>query len=671
MSRIQTDNPESGVLMDEKIKLESLREEIRAHNRAYYEQDNPVISDFEYDALMRQLRALEQAHPEWDSDDSPTHTVGGAAAFSPVTHPVPMESLNDVFSPEELLAFDRRVREGVGDDVAYVLEPKVDGLSVALTYEAGRLVSAATRGDGVTGENVTHNVLTIEGLPTTLPNAPAHLIVRGEVYLARAAFEELNARRKTSGEPLFKNPRNAAAGSLRQLDARVTAERKLSLVLFNVQEMSGREAQTHAETLDMLAALGLPVLPYQVFSDLGQVIEAIAQMGERRGDFPFDMDGAVVKVNSLAQRRQLGRTARAPRWAAAFKYPPEKKKTGLVGIDIQVGRTGVLTPKAVLEPVTLAGTTVSYATLHNADYIAERDIRIGDTVWVQKAGEIIPEVLCVELSLRPDGTTPYLFPSVCPACGAPAVREDMEAAVRCTGAECPATLHRAIVHFASRDAMDIEGLGPATVAALIEAGLVKTVADLFELSEQDLLQLPGFQKRSSDNLTQNLRLTKTRDLSRLLFALGIRQAGQKAAVILARHFGSMDALMAATVEEMTGLFDIGGVIAQNVFDYFAQPSARHLIDQLKRHGVNMRFTGAPISDRYQGTTWVLTGTLSRHSRKQAQERIEALGGSVSGSVSKKTDYVVAGEEAGSKLVKAQALGVKILSEDEWEALMEG
>ncbi len=657
--------------MEEREELEALRQELVRANYEYYVQDAPTMSDYDYDHKLRRLEELEAAHPEWITPDSPTQRVGGQVSegFQEVRHRVPLESLQDVFSMEELAEFDQRVREAV-QDVAYTVEPKVDGLSVALEYENGLFVRGATRGDGLVGEDVTENLRTIRSIPLRLPETLPRLIVRGEVYMPRTVFAQLNEAREQNGEPLFANPRNAAAGSLRQLDPKIAAARRLDAVLFNVQYVEGRSFETHSESLDFLEQMRFRVIPRKVCASIKEAQEEVAAIGARKGDYPYDIDGAVVKVNSLSERTALGSTAKFPRWAAAFKYPPEQKEAQVLDIQVQVGRTGVLTPKASLSPVRLAGTTVTSASLHNQDYITEKDIRIGDTVLVQKAGEIIPEVVRVVKEKRLSDSVPYHLPDHCPVCGAPVARDVDGVAIRCTGAECPAQLLRNLTHFASRDAMDIEGLGPAVVEALVNAGLVKAPGDLYHLQAEKVAQLERMGKKSAENLLAAIERSKENDLSRLLFAFGIRQVGQKAAKVLAVRFGNLDALRAATVEELTAVDDIGEITARSLVDWLHSPQAEHLIATLKEAGVNMTSAVQIAGDKLAGRTFVLTGTLQRFSRSEAGERIEALGGKVSSSVSKKTSYVVAGEEAGSKLTKAQSLGIPVLTEEEFVTLLE-
>lgn len=657
--------------MNERQEMETLRAELERANYEYYVQDAPTMSDYDYDHKMRRLEELEAAHPDWKTPDSPTQRVGGAVAegFSEVVHQVPLESLQDVFSMEELSVFDQRVRE-TAERATYDVEPKVDGLSVALEYENGVFVRGATRGDGRVGEDVTENLRTIRSIPLRLPEALPRFIVRGEVFMPKSVFIRLNEERELNGQPLFANPRNAAAGSLRQLDPRVAAARHLDILVFNIQYAEGKTFSTHLETLEYLESQHFRVIPHTACSTIQQCSSRIQAIGDSREAFDFDIDGAVVKVNSLLDRQALGSTAKFPRWAAAYKYPPEQKPSTVVDIVVQVGRTGVLTPKAVIQPVRLAGTTVTNATLHNQDFIAEKDVRIGDTVLVQKAGEIIPEIVSVLKEKRPEGTVPYRLPDRCPVCGAPVVRDEDGAALRCTGAECPAQLQRHLVHFASRDAMDIEGLGPAAVKNLIDAGLLKTPGDLYSLKQEDLISLDRMGKKSAENLISAIEKSKQNDLSKLIFALGIRQVGQKAGQLLAQKFGSMDSLSSASEEELSAVPDIGPITAESITAWFSAPQSRHLIETLKEAGVNMESHAGPVGDTLSGLTFVLTGELSGMTRKAAGERIQALGGKVSGSVSKKTSYVVAGEAAGSKLRKAQELGIPILDEEAFIAMLE-
>ncbi len=656
--------------MDELSEIQSLRRELEQAGYEYYVLDKPTMSDYDYDHKLRRLEELEAAHPETVTPDSPTQRVGGKPleSFQQVVHQVPLESLQDVFDFDELRAFDQRVR-AVAPEAAYVVEPKVDGLSVALEYEDGLFVRGATRGDGQVGEDVTSNLKTVKSIPLRIPDAPVRLIVRGEVYMPKKVFHALNEERERRGEALFANPRNAAAGSLRQLDPKVAAARRLDIAVFNVQWAEGVTFQSHLETLDYMRAKGFKVIPHYSAADAEEAVARVSSIGEGREEFPFDIDGAVIKVNDLSQREQLGSTAKFPRWAAAYKYPPEVKPSRILDIVVQVGRTGVLTPKAVLEPVRLAGTTVTNATLHNQDFIAEKDVRIGDTVLVRKAGEIIPEVLSVVLEKRPEGAQPYLLPDRCPVCGAPVERDEDGAHIRCTGAECPAQLLRNLAHFASRDAMDIEGLGIAVVENLVGAGLVKTPGDLYFLKESDVAKLDRMGKKSAKNLIQAIERSKGQDLSRLIYAFGIRQVGQKAGKVLAAHFKTLDALQAATPEELTAVEDIGEITARSVTEWMASPQSQHLIGRLREAGVNMTAEEQGSDQRFAGMTFVLTGALERFTRDEAAAAIEARGGKVSGSVSKKTTYVVAGEAAGSKLRKAQELGIPVLSETEFEAML--
>ena len=652
--------------MNPKERVLQLTQILNDANYRYYVLDNPTMPDFEYDRLLRELEELEAAHPELVKPDSPTQRVGGEAVsgFEKYTHPVPLMSLQDVFSVEELNEFLEKTLTAE-PETAFSVEPKIDGLSVALEYVDGQFVRGATRGDGSVGEDVTTNLKTIRSIPMTLENAPPRLIVRGEVYMPKKSFEKLNARQEEEGKPLFANPRNAAAGSLRQLDPKVCAIRELDIYIFNIQLAEGMDFTTHGETLDYLNSLRFKVIPYRLLRDVGQVDEYVMAINENRGELPCDIDGAVIKVNDLAQRERMGATAKCPRWAVAYKYPPEIKETVVEDIVVQVGRTGVLTPKAVVKPVRLAGTTVTNATLHNQDFISERDIRIGDTVRIRKAGEIIPEILEVMKEKRPADAVAYLLPTACPVCGAKVERDEDGAFVRCTGIACPAQLSRNIAHFVSRDAMDIEGLGSSIVDTLIEKGLVKSPADIYYLSVDDMKSLWQKGSTAAKKLHESIQASREQDLSRLIYALGIRQVGAKTGKVLASHFGNLDALMNASAEELTQVSDVGEITARNISGWFAQPQSRNLIERLREAGVNFESKRAVTDARFAGKTFVLTGALSRFTREEATEKIELFGGKASGSVSKKTSFVVVGENAGSKERKARELGIPILSEEEF------
>lgn len=656
--------------MDYRGEIKELREKLNENARLYYTLDASTMSDYEYDRLYRRLQDLEAAHPEEITPDSPTQRVGDAVLndFAEVRHPVPLESLEDVFDGDEVKGFLSKVLETL-PRAEYSVEPKVDGLSVALEYRDGQFYQGATRGDGRVGEDVTGNLRTVRSIPKNLPEKLPRLIVRGEVYMARSVFERINEELELEGKPLLANPRNAAAGSLRQKDPKVCAKRQLDIAVFNLQLVEGRSFATHSETLDYLREQGFPVIPHTVLRDPEEILEQIQKLGDNRMDFPYDIDGAVVKLNNLSDRSILGSTAKCPKWAVAYKYPPEQKESRVADIVVQVGRTGVLTPKAVLEPVRLAGTTVTNATLHNQDYITEKDIRIGDTVVVQKAGEIIPEIVSVVKEKRPEGTKPYHLPDKCPVCGAAVLRDPDGAAVRCTGAECPAQLLRNMIHFASRDAMDIDGVGPAVLQQLIESGLVSNPADLYDLRAEQLKGLDRMGKKSAQNAVDAIARSKENDLWRLIFALGIRQVGAKAAKILATHFGSMDGLRRATAEELTEIDDVGAVTADYITHWMQSDQAADLLARLQKVGVNMECHQELVDRRFAGMTFVLTGALTRFTREEAGEMIELRGGKVSSSVSKKTTYVVAGENAGSKLKKAGELGVSVLSEEEFLALI--
>jgi len=652
--------------MEAKERIRELTSVLNEANYRYYVMDDPVMQDFEYDRLLRELEDLEKENPNLALPDSPTLRVGGAALskFEKVIHPVPLMSLQDVFSLDELADFLLKIKESL-PTAAFSVEPKVDGLSVALEYENGLFVRGATRGDGTTGEDVTENLKTVKSIPMKLENAPARLIVRGEVYISKKNFEKLNAAQEEEGKPLFANPRNAAAGSLRQLDPKIAAKRGLDILIFNVQLAEGVDFATHAESLDYLRSLQFKVIPNTVCSDIEQIKQQILAINENRSQLACDIDGAVIKLDNLTDRERLGATAKFPRWAAAYKYPPEIKATVVEDIVIQVGRTGVLTPKAVVKPVRLAGTTVTNATLHNQDFISERDIRIGDTVNIRKAGEIIPEILDVDLSKRDPKASPYYLPVNCPVCGALTRKDPDGAFIRCTGAECPAQLSRNIAHFVSRDAMDIEGLGAAIVDTLIERGYIKSPADIYYISVEQMKSLWQKGEIAANKLIDAIAASKEQDLSRLIYALGIRQVGAKTGKVLATTFGNMDALMTATVDDLKDVQDIGEITAQSIVDWFSQPQSRGMIEKLRDAGVNFESKRTFTDSRFSGMTFVLTGALSKFTREEATEKIELFGGKASGSVSKKTTYVVVGENAGSKERKARELGIPILSEDDF------
>lgn len=649
-----------------KDRIQKLTDILNDANYRYYVLDDPKLLDFEYDRLLRELEELEKAYPDLARPNSPTQRVGGMALskFDKVNHSVPLMSLQDVFSLEELSEFlEKIISRFPGTE--FTVEPKIDGLSVALEYENGYFVRGATRGDGVVGEDVTENLKTIHSIPMFISDAPSKLIVRGEVFMPKKSFEKLNAIQEEEGKPLFANPRNAAAGSLRQLDPKVAAKRGLDILIFNIQMAEGKTFTTHAETLQFLRERKFKVIPFTVLKDITDIQEQVLHINETRESLSCDIDGAVIKVNELLLREDLGATAKYPRWAAAYKYPPEIKPTVVEDIVVQVGRTGVLTPKAVVHPVRLAGTTVTNATLHNQDFIAERDIRIGDTVRIRKAGEIIPEILDVDISKRPVDAVRYHLPETCPICGAKTAKDEDGAFYRCTGAACPAQLSRNIAHFVSRDAMDIEGLGGSIVDALIEKGLVESAADIYYLSLDDMKSLWQKGEIAAQKLISAIENSKEQDISRLIYALGIRQVGAKTGKALASAFGTMDALMNATLEDLIQLPDVGAITASNIVNWFAQPQSQHMIEQLRNAGVNFVNKQEKLDDRFAGKIFVLTGALSKFNRDTATEMIEKYGGKVSGSVSKKTNYVIVGENAGSKERKARELGIPILSEDEF------
>ncbi len=657
--------------MEIQKQIDELRREIEYHNKLYYVDDAPVISDFDYDMLMQRLIKLEEEHPELITPDSPTQRVGGAALsqFTQVQHQVPLESLSDVFSFDELKAFGERMDSLLAVEHEYCVEPKIDGLSMSLEYENGVFVRGATRGNGLVGEDVTENLRTVRSLPLRIIDAPERLVVRGEVYMSKSVFNELNAEREINGEQLLANPRNAAAGSIRQLDPKIAAQRKLDIVCFNMQYTSGEAYTRHSDTLDALKHMGFPVVPYKIYKTIDGCCERINRIGENRGDFAYDIDGAVIKINSLEQRTELGSTAKAPRWAVAYKYPPEKKESRVVDIVVQVGRTGVLTPKAVIEPVRLAGTTVTNATLHNQDNIDRLDIRIGDTVLVQKAGEIIPEVLSVNKEKRPENTVAFKMPDTCPECGAPVVRDEDGVALRCTSPECPAQRLRNLAHFASKEAMDIDGLGISVCESLINSGLVGSPAELYYLDAQSVASLDRMGKKSAENLINAINKSKQAGLARVICAFGIRQVGQKAAKTLAKHFKTLDKLMDASEFELMAVSDIGGITAGFIREWFDLPQSQHQIKLLREAGVSFESKEAVKDSRFAGMTFVLTGELSNYKRDEAAAIIESFGGKASSSVSKKTSVVLAGENAGSKLQKAIELGVKIIDEAEFETMI--
>lgn len=646
-----------------------LREIINYHNKKYYENDAPEIEDFEYDRLMQELITLEEQFPSLSVPDSPTKRVGGKAnaQFSPVRHEVPMESLQDGFNREDVYAFDKRVKDSF-TDAKYVVEPKIDGLSVSLEYENGKFVRGSTRGDGLVGEDITANLMTIPSIPKVLSTALPLLEVRGEVYMPKSVFLSLVAEQELHDEKPFKNPRNAAAGSLRQKDPKVTAKRKLDIFVFNIQRINGAEITGHRQSLDFLKSLGFHTVPfYTECSNIDEALEEIDRIGQSRGTLAFDIDGAVIKVNDFDQRRAMGSTSKFPKWALAFKYPPEEKETTLLDIEINVGRTGVLTPTGIFEPTLLAGTTVSRATLHNQDFISEKDIRIGDRVIIRKAGDIIPEV--VSVTGHAENSEPYKMPTVCPSCGSETVREEGEAAVRCLNPDCPSQLLRNMIHFCSRDAMDIEGLGTAVLETLISKGLIKKASDIYRLQKEDIAQIERMGEKSADNLIAAAEKSKENDLSRLVFALGIRHIGQKAAKLLSEHFGNMESLMNASAEQIAEIDGFGEIMAKSVEEFFTLPESRELIGLLKDCGVNMKSQRETVDNRFSGITFVLTGTLSRFTRSEASAIIEERGGKVSSSVSKKTGIVLAGEDAGSKLVKANQLGIRVITEQEFEEMI--
>ncbi|HAS38496.1 MAG TPA: DNA ligase (NAD(+)) LigA [Ruminococcaceae bacterium] len=650
-------------------RARELRDLLNYHSHKYYVEDNPEIEDFEYDRLMRELSDIEDKFPELVTPDSPTRRVGGSAdgQFEPVEHVVHMESLQDAFSLDELRAFDKRVRE-TEPNATYVVEPKIDGLSVSLEYENGIFKRGSTRGDGTIGENVSANLCTVGSIPLHLKRELDEIEVRGEVYMPREVFLKLVEQQENNEEKPFKNPRNAAAGSLRQKDPKITAKRHLDIFVFNIQRISGKVLTGHKQSLDYIKELGFKTIPFYTPCDnIEDAIKEVERIGEIRGTLPFDIDGAVIKVDSFEQREALGSTSKFPKWAIAFKYPPEEKQTKVVDIEINVGRTGVLTPTAVFEPVMVAGSLISRATLHNQDFITEKDIRIGDTVTIRKAGDIIPEVLNV---VEHSGSSlPYVMPEFCPSCGARVVREEGEAALRCLNTDCPAQLLRNLIHFCSRDAMDIEGLGESNIELFVNSGLIKNPADIYHLEAEQIVPLERMAEQSANNLIAAINESKKNDLSKLVFALGIRHIGQKAAKLLSERFGTMTALMNASYDDIMTIDGFGAIMAKSVADYFNMPESLELIDKLMAAGLNMKSLKEVKDMRFAGKTFVLTGTLPTYKRSEAAGIIESFGGKTASSVSKKTDFVLAGEDAGSKLQKANDLGIKVISEDEFREMI--
>ena len=650
--------------IDAKKRIDELVEQLNYHSRLYYVENRNEISDYDYDMLQNELKELEKNYPQFLRPDSPTQRVGGEAVsqFEKVEHIVQMGSIQDVFSFEEVRRFVDTVRETIPAP-AFVVEPKIDGLSVSLEYHDGEFVIGSTRGDGFVGENVTQNLKTVRSIPLSLPEDLPLLEVRGEVYMPRGVFEDLVKKQEENDEQPFKNPRNAAAGSLRQKDPKIAASRKLDIFVFNVQRIEGRELTAHKQSLDYLKSLGFKTIPdYKRVSTADEIIARIEEIGEVRYTLPFDIDGVVIKVDDFAQRETLGYTAKTPKWSVAYKFPPEEKNTKLLDIELNVGRTGAVTPVAVFEPIMLAGTEVARATLHNRDFIAEKNVNIGDLITVRKAGDIIPEVLCVA-EKRSEGC--FEFPDTCPVCGAPLVKSEDEAAVRCSDIDCPAQIFRRIVHFASKGAMDIDGLGPAIVRALLDNGLITSVADLYTIKKTDLLELDNFKEKSADNLINAIEKSRSQPLDRLVFALGIPNIGQASAKLLCDKFGDLDNICSASEEEIADIEGFGDIMASAVTKELAEPHMRELIAKLAECGVNTKYQKVQVDSRFEGKTFVLTGTLPTLKRAEAKALIEKYGGKASGSVSKKTAYVLAGEEAGSKLDKARSLGIEIITEEQF------
>ena len=656
-------------LEEAKTLAKKYKKEIEYHNKKYYEDDNPEIDDYEYDMLVKSLEDLENSFPELLSESSPTNVVGGKASakFTPVKHKVKMESLHDSFSIDEIIEFDKRIRMVVNTP-KYVVEPKIDGLSVSVEYRNGNLVRASTRGDGTVGEDITENILTISELPKKISKDIEFLEVRGEVYMSKENFFELTQKQEQEGLKIFKNPRNAAAGSLRQKDAKITASRNLQIFVFNIQDIVGKKLTSHKESLDFLKNLGFPVLPfYRLCENIQEVIDKINRIGDIKLRLPFQTDGAVVKIDDFEQRKILGSTSKFPRWAEAFKYPPEEKKTKILDIEINVGRTGVLTPTGILEPVFISGSKISRVVLHNEDFIKEKDIRIGDTVVIRKAGEIIPEVVKVEN--HAENSEEFKYPQKCPSCGSEVVHIDEEVAVRCVNTNCPAQLVRNIIHFVSRGAMDIDGLGDTLVEKMVSKGLINSAADLYELDAEKIQNIERMGKKSSENLINAIKESKSQSLERVIFALGIRHVGQKAAKLIAKEFRKIDNLSSATEEEICAIPGVGIASAQSIVSYFSIPKNRDFLEKLRENGVNMEFISTSISSIFSSKVFVLTGTLKNYTRGEVTQLIENMGGRVSSSVSKNTSYILAGENPGSKIEKAEKFGVKILTESEFANML--
>lgn len=651
-------------------RAEKLRKDLNYYSYRYYVDNENDIDDYEYDMMMRELKSIEEEYPELITPDSPTRRVGGEATnmFESVAHTVKMESLQDAFSFDEIRDFDRRVKDAV-TNATYVVEPKIDGLSVSLEYRDGVFVRGSTRGDGSVGEDITANLRTVRAIPLRLKTDLPFIEVRGEVYMPHSVFHKLVEEQELNEEKPFKNPRNAAAGSLRQKNPKITAKRKLDIFVFNVQQIDGHSLSNHKQSLDYLKELGFKTIPfYTEFKNIDGAIDELKRIADIRYTLPFDIDGAVIKVNDFEKRRVLGSTAKFPKWAIAFKYPPEEKETKLLSIEVNVGRTGVLTPTAVFSPVLIAGSTVSRATLHNEDFIKEKGICIGDTIIIRKAGDVIPEVVSVKEHI-PDAV-PYRMPEICPSCGAKAVREEGEAAIRCNNPDCPAQLLRMLIHFCSRDAMDIEGLGDALLNKLVEQNMIKTAADIYSLDFGKIAEMDKMGKKSAENLKKAIEKSKENDLSKLVFALGIRHVGAKAAKLLSDNFRDIDSIMNSSAEDISKIDGFGLIMAQSVVDFMSMPQSQKLIADLKAAEVNMKAEDTHIDNRFSGKTFVLTGTLTKYTRSEASRIIENYGGKASSSVSKKTDYVLAGEAAGSKLAKATELGVKIINEDEFAEMIQ-